>query len=68
MLLTSDRSAAGDRIAAIPPHGTNTSNINNYLEELQKAQPLLVSKKVQQYTSNLYGSTPPFVSLGLPGF
>ena len=30
---------------------------------------ILVSKKVRQYTSNLYGSTPPpFVSLDLPGF
>ena len=28
-------------------------------EEFQKPQPLLVSKKVLQYTSNLYGSTPP---------
>ena len=28
-------------------------------EEFQKPQPLLVSKKVLQYTSNLYGGTPP---------
>ena len=27
--------------------------------ELQKPQPLLVSEKVLQYTSNLYGSMPP---------
>ena len=27
-------------------------------EEFRKPQPLLVSKKVRQYTSNLYGSTP----------
>ena len=28
-------------------------------EEFQKPQPLLVSEKVLQYTSNLYSSTPP---------
>ena len=30
-----------------------------YSEGSQRPQPLLVSKKVLQYTSNLYGSTPP---------
>ena len=41
----------------------NTENSINPLcldmEEFQKPQPLLVSKKVRQYTSNLYSSTPP---------
>ena len=30
-----------------------------FSEKFQKPQPPLVSKKVRQYTSNLYGSTPP---------
>ena len=33
-------------------------------EEFQKPQPLLVSKKVRQYTSNLYCSTPPICIAG----
>ena len=33
-------------------------------EEFQKPQPLLVSKKVRQYTSNLYGSRPPICIVG----
>ena len=33
-------------------------------EELQKQQPLLVLKKVRQYTSNLCGSTPPISIAG----
>ena len=33
-------------------------------EEFRKPQPLLVSKKVRQYTSNLYGSTPPICIAG----
>ena len=37
-------------------------------EEFQKPQPLLVSKKVRQYTSNVYGSTPPICIAGPPGF
>ena len=32
--------------------------------EFQKPQPLLVSKKVRRYTSNLYGSTPPICIAG----
>ena len=54
---------------------TRTSNSRSLLldqksEELQKPQPLL-SKKVLQYTSNLYGSTPPVcnaVPSWLPSF
>ena len=34
------------------------------LEEFRKPQPLVVSKKVRQYTSNLYGSTPPICIAG----
>ena len=36
-------------------------------EELQKPQPLLVSKKVLQYTSNLYGSMPP-ICIAVPSW
>ena len=37
-------------------------------EELQKPQPLLVSKKVLQYISNLYGSTPPSICIAVPSW
>ena len=33
-------------------------------DEFQKPQPLLTSKKARQYTSNLYGSTPPICIAG----
>ena len=33
-------------------------------EEFQKPQPLLVSKKVRQYTPNFYGNTPPVCIAG----
>ena len=43
---------------------TNWQYVTNFIaqsnsEEFQKPQPLLVSQKVLQYTSNLYGSNPP---------
>ena len=39
----------------------------NSQEEVQKPQSLLVSEKVLQYTSNLYGSTPP-ICIAVPSW
>ena len=43
------------------------SGIETKSEEFQKPQPLLVSEKVLQYTSNLHGSTPP-ICIAVPSW
>ena len=69
-----------DNFSVVLQHASNSEGISSmalqkaiasgdsvHSEEFQKPQPLLVSEKTPQYTSNLYGSAPP-ICIAVPSW